>query len=878
MRLSWTFIFLACFIGIFQDAKSQEKPLISKRVYTTNVIADADSPFIDGIIDEGSWDLVEWSGDFVEREPDENTAPTEQTKFKIIYDKKFLYIAFRCYDHDPSKIVKRMSRRDGFEGDWIEINIDSYHDKRSGFSFTSSVSGVKGDEFISNNGNNWDGSWNPIWYLKTNIDGEGWTAEVKIPFSQLKFGNDKEQIWGIQVQRRFFRAEERSTWQRIPLDSPGWVSEFGELHGLKDIEAQKQIEIQPYSASQLNTYPEEKGNPFRDGNDTKLSAGLDAKIGITNDLTLDLTFNPDFGQVDADPAAIALDGFQIFFEERRPFFVENKNIFNFQFADNQNNLFYSRRIGRNPQGRVSLTENEYINQPKYSTILGAAKFSGKTKTGWSLGILESVTDNEYAEIDNNGSRREQIVEPLTNYFVGRAQKDFNNRNSFVGGIFTATNRNLRGDDLNYLRKSAYTAGIDFQHNWKNRKYYFIGNVVSSHVLGSREAITRTQNSLTHLFQRVDASHVEVDTMRTSLTGTGGRFEIGKSSVGHWRYNTAVIWRSPELELNDVGFLRQADEVRQYGSLSHQTLKPFGQFRRINTRFEQFSSFDFDGNYNRMQYSLNSNANLKSNWNVNAQVVYKPRIYTNTILQGGPRFRYSEEFFKYLNFGSDGRKKFSFFGGIYHSQGKNDSFSYLEYDGGIAYQPINALTISLNPNFAINKSKTQYVTETSFNDNPRYITAELSQHTLNATIRLDYSINPNLTIQYYGQPFISRGIYKSFNKVTNPVADYYGDRISLFQPNQISYTESDDSYAVDEDNDGTADYSFQNPDFSQVAFNSNLVVRWEYIPGSEIFLVWSQGIFGNANTRDDLFSGINDQLFQRKPENIFLIKATYRFVL
>jgi hypothetical protein len=558
--------------------------------------------------------------------------------------------------------------------------------------------------------------------------------------------------------------------------------------------------------------------------------------------------------------------------------VENKNIFDFRFADNPDNLFYSRRIGRNPQGRVSLAENENVDLPKYSTILGAAKFSGKTKNGWSIGVLESVTDNEYAEIDNNGSRREQIVEPLTNYFVGRAQKDFNNRNSFIGGIFTATNRNLKGDDLNYLRKSAYTAGIDFQHNWKNRKYYLIGNVVSSHVLGSREAIRRTQNSLTHLFQRVDASHVKVDTMRTSLTGTGGRIEMGKSSVGPWRYNTTVIWRSPQLELNDVGFLRQADEVRQYASLSHQTLKPFGQFRRINTRFEQFSSFDFEGNYNRMQYSLNSNANLKSNWNVNAQIVYKPRIYTNTILQGGPRFRYSEEVFKYLNFGSDGRKKFSFFGGIYHSQGKNDSFSYLEYDGGMAYQPINALTISLNPNFVINKSRTQYVTETSFNGDSRYITAELSQHTLNATIRLDYSINPNLTIQYYGQPFISRGIYKSFNKVTNPVADYYGDRISLFQINQISFTEGDNTYSVDEDSDGTSDYSFQNPDFSQVAFNSNLVVRWEYIPGSEIFLVWSQGIFGNANTRDDLFSGINDQIFQRKPENIFLIKATYRFVL
>ncbi|WP_309642720.1 DUF5916 domain-containing protein [Flavobacterium sp.] len=877
MRIISKLIFIYIFF-FFHTIYGQDKNIIPKKIYTTKALSEHESPTMDGLINEKCWDIVDWSSEFIEHEPDENTTPTEQTKFKIIYDKKYLYIAYRCYDKDPAGIVKRMSRRDGFEGDWVEINIDSYHDKRSGFSFTASVSGVKGDEFISNNGNNWDGSWNPIWYLKTNIDEEGWTAELKIPFSQLKFGNDKEQIWGIQVQRRYFRAEERSTWQRIPLDAAGWVSEFGELHGLKDIEPQKQIEIQPFFASQLNTYPEEKGNPFRDGSDAKINGGLDAKIGVTNDLTLDLTINPDFGQVEADPASIALDGFQIFFEERRPFFVENKNIFNFKFADNQDNLFYSRRIGRSPQREDFIDSNEFIDAPKNTTILGAAKFSGKTKNGWSLGVLESVTDKEFAEVDNAGDRREEIVEPLTNYFVGRAQKDFNNRNSFIGGIFTATNRNLQGEELNFLRKSAYTAGIDFQHNWKNRKYYFSGNVVTSRVEGSKEAITRTQRSLTHLFQRIDASHVEVDDNRTSLTGTGGRFEMGKSSEGHWRYTGIMMWRSPELELNDVGFLRQADEVRQFGIVTYQTLKPFGKFRKVFTRFEQFSSYDFDGNYNRMQYTLTSNVNLKSNWNINGQLVYKPRIYSNTVLQGGPRFRYSEEFFQYINFGSDGRKKISFYGGIYHSEGRNSSFSYMEYDGGITYQPINALTISLSPNFQINKSKTQFVPDAGFGDTRRYVTAALSQQTLNATIRVDYCINPNLTIQYYGQPFISRGKYQSFNYVSDARAKYYGDRITMYNPNQISFNEADNQYSVDENLDGTADYEFDNPDFSQVSFNSNLVIRWEYIPGSEIFLVWSQGIFGEANSRDDLFTGINNQIFNRKPENIFLIKATYRFVL
>ncbi len=859
-----------------QVLTAQEKPNVEKRSYTTKAVSAEEAPIIDGLINEKSWDTVEWTSDFMEHEPDENTLPSEPTKFKVVYDKKYLYFAFRCYDKDPKGIVKRMSRRDGFEGDFVEINIDSYNDKRTGFSFTASVSGVKGDEFISENGNNWDSSWNPIWYLATHIDNEGWTAEIKIPFSQLKFGKSKEQVWGLQATRRYFRAEERSNWQRIPVDAPGWVSEFGELRGLIDIEPQKQLEIQPFVVSQINTYPKEEGNPFRDGQDFKINGGLDAKVGITNDLNLDLTINPDFGQVEADPAAIALDGFQIFFEERRPFFVENKNIFNFRFADGQDNLFYSRRIGRSPQGYPNVS-NSFVKIPDNSTILGAAKFSGKTKSGWSIGVLESVTDKEFAKIATGTDRSKEQVEPLTNYTVARVQKDFNNKNSYIGGMFTGTNRKLT-DNLTFLREAAYTGGIDFKHNWNNRKYYVTGNFVGSNVQGSKDAITRTQMSLTHLFQRVDAGHVSVDPDRTSLTGTGGKLEAGKSSEGNWRYYGLLVWRSPELELNDIGFLRQADEIREYGILTHQTLKPFGQFRKIFTRFEQFSSYDFEGNFNRMQYSLMSNINLKNNWNLNAQVVYKPRIYSNTSLQGGPRFRYSEEFFRYINFGSDYRKKFGYYGGVYLSEGKNRSFTYAEFDWGFTYRPMNAFTITLSPNYTINTTKTQYVTQTDFNADTRYITANLVQRTLVASLRLDYSINPNLTIQYYGQPFISKGKYTAFNRVTNPKAKYYGDRTSRFMPNQITFDNVNNSYAVDEDANGTTDYSIANPDFSFVQFRSNLVVRWEYIPGSEIFLVWSQGINGDASTKADLFEGLNAQILGRKPENIFLVKATYRFVL
>ncbi len=868
--------FVLCLLAFRSHAQQTET--VPKKTYTTRPLDQVQSPEIDGLINEPAWDLVEWTGDYIENQPDENTPPSEQTKFKIVYDKKFLYFAFRCYDKDPKGIVKRLSRRDGFEGDWVEINIDSYNDKRTAFSFTVSVSGVKGDEFVSENGNNWDGSWSPIWYMKTNIDDEGWTAEVKIPLSQLKFGDSKEQIWGLQSTRRYFRAEERSVWQRVPRDAPGWVSEFGELRGLIDLQPQKQLEIQPFVLAQQETYEKEPGNPFRDGSDFKLNGGLDAKIGITNDLTLDLTINPDFGQVEADPAAIALDGFQIFFEEKRPFFVENKNIFNFKFADGQDNMFYSRRIGRNPQGYPATTAGEFVDLPDNTTILGAAKFSGKTKDGWSLGLLESVTAKEYARINDNVTARKAVVEPMTNYFVGRAQKDFNDRNTYIGGMFTATNRNLEGTEMDFLHSAAYSAGIDFKHNWKNRKYYLTGNFVTSHVKGSAQAITATQQSLTHLFQRADAGHVFVDDTRTSLTGTGGRIEGGKQSVGNWRYYGLLMWRSPELELNDVGFLRQADEIRQYGILTYQTLKPFGQFRSLNTRFEQFSTYDFDGNFNRLQFTFNTNWNLKNNWYFGTQLVYKPRIFTNTILQGGPRFRFSEEVFEALNFNTDSRKKLSFYGGVYASQGKHNSFYYTEFDAGFTYRPINAFMISVGPNYNRNNNKQQYVTQTNFGADARYITGYIDQRTLSASIRLDYNVNPNLTVQYYGQPFISRGNYKQFNRVTNPVARYYRDRSAWFTDGQIAFDHVSDSYAVDENSDGTTDYTFDNPDFSFVQFRSNLVVRWEYIPGSEVFLVWSQGMTGLANAREDLFAGLEDQILRQKPENIFLIKATYRFVL
>ncbi len=876
----------AIFLAFALHATGQDSTeVVPKKIYVTQAIGGEEPPAVDGELNDLAWNLVDWTGDYIELEPDENTPPSYQTKFKIVYDSKFLYIGVRCYDAEPEQIVRRLSRRDGFDGDWVEFNIDSYHDKRTAFSFTVTAAGVKGDEFISNNGSNWDGSWNPIWYTKTRVDDEGWTAELKIPLSQLKFSGADDQVWGLQSTRRFFRAEERSLWQRKPIDQPGWVSEFGELHGLKKLEPQKQLEIQPYTVTSAETYEAEEGNPFRDGNESDLTVGLDAKIGITNDLTLDLTVNPDFGQVEADPSAIALDGFQIFFREQRPFFVENKNIFDFNISRSRagntfgfDNVFYSRRIGRSPQGSADSGDDEFVDQPDNTPIIGAAKFSGETQDGWALGVLESVTSKRYATIVNGDTdeERREVVEPLTNYVVARVQKDFNERNSYIGAIATSTNRDNLTEQLDFLHRSAFTGGVDFQHQWNNRDWFVGGNIIMSRVQGSPEAIQNTQESIAHLFQRVDADYLQVDEERTSLTGTAGNVQIGKIGNGHWRFESGGTWRSPELELNDIGFQRQSDDIRHYTWIGYRTLKPDSTFRQVGINYNHWSAWDFGGNHNLFQVNTNTWQSWKNNWFSNIGFNYFPVLYDNFALRGGPRLRRSQQMSFWNSIRTDNRKKLRF--NFFHrgTRALDNSLESYYVEAGFVYQPVNAIRVSAFPSLSINNDKLQYIDNfDDVNGTPRYLNGEIQQRTLSMSFRFNYTINPNLTIQYWGQPFISRGRYSNFKHVTDATAQRFDNRFITYSEDQLSLV--DDVYNVDELGSGTTDFSFDNPDFSFVQFRSNLVLRWEYIPGSEIFLVWSQDVSQSGDPSQGLLTSLGDNIFGETPQNIFLLKATYRFV-
>jgi len=883
-----------CLLGILlllctlAQANAPDTNIVKKKYFTQRLSGSAIT--LDGIPSEAAWDAVPWGGDFIQNAPNEGSAPSQPTSFKILYDNKFLYIAYRCTDSSPDSIVKRMGRRDVFPGDWVEVNIDSYHDQRSGFSFTLSVSGVRSDEFISNN-TNWDANWNPIWFAKTHVDKQGWTAEVKIPLSQLRYGNEKEKVWGIQFTRRLFRKEERSNWQYIPQNLGVWVSGFGELHGLNDIPFHRQVEIAPYVTAQVDKYKKDPGNPFADGADAKLTAGLDGKVAVTNDLIMDFTINPDFGQVEADPSQVRIDGFQSFLAEKRPFFIESRNIFEYQLTGSiaggdydADLLFYSRRIGSSPHGFPNTAAGEFVKYPQSTTILGAAKFSGKTKKGWSIGFLESITEREKATVEDvSGKRRKELVEPLTSYFVGRLQKDINGGNTIFGGIFTAVNREHGLDDR--LHRGAYTGGLDFLHYWRNRTWYVRGNFVMSSVSGTKEAILNTQTSFEHLFQRTGAKEISVDSTRTSLVGTGGTFRFGKSAgrpgkMGQiFRFETGVTLRSPQLELNDIGFMLTANEINYFGWAGIRYQQPFSIFRNAGINYNHWLRWDYSGQLLYSQFNTNANAQFKNNWQANTSVTWNPYDVSNTSLRGAGSLRRPDGIGWNLNVNTDSRKKIAGNVSFFKWWGFNNTMRVISAGAGVTLVPINPLSISLNVNYDRNwRRQDQFVSNVSYNNGTRTIVAEVKQKTLRFTGRINYNITPDLTVQYYGQPFITRPLYAHFAYVKDGLNKVYNDRFQPFTPSQISF--SNGTYSIDEDLDGNTDYSFSKPDFNFVQFRSNLIMRWEYKPGSEFYLVWSQN--NTADAFDDLETPVmtslsNNAFSGGNARNIFLLKFTYRFL-
>jgi hypothetical protein len=692
--------------------------------------------------------------------------------------------------------------------------------------------------------------------------------------SQLRYSGEKDQVWGLHLWRWINRFQEESDWERQSKTSPGVIFNFGELRGISGLKKSQRLEIMPYALGDLSTMKKEPGNPFASrGRVWGGNVGLDAKIGISSNFTVDLTVNPDFGQVESDPSVMNLTAFETFYQEKRPFFLEGLTIFDYKF--DEESLFYSRRIGHAPSITPDSNDSLFVNRPDMTTILSAVKFSGTTSKGLSVGLIHSVTTNEFARLsDADGNRTTAKVEPLTNYMVARVQKGYNAGTTVVGGMLTSVNRVIRESSLGFLPSDAYTGGLDLKHHWKDKEYYIDGRLIGSYLSGSTEAMTALQKSSARYYQRPGADYLDFDTSRTTLSGYGGKLKIGKGSKGFWRYSTDISWLSPGLELNDLGYMNSADAVRNENELSYFVNKPVSIFRTYKITLEEFNAWNFNGTYLGSGGHLAFTSEFKNQMSFQANMIYHSKALDTKILRGGDDMMMPYSLLSFGGLHTDYSKKIAV--GVdysYEYTGNNSARSY-QIQPVITIRPFSTFKLEMTANYIGNKDNLQYIATKDFSSDKRYILGSIDQTTLGITLRMDLNITPEFSIQYYGSPFISRGKYSRFKHVTDPVADGYNDRFALYQNTNLT----DGEYQLDENSDLVTDYAIENPDFNFHQFRSNLVAKWEYRLGSFIYLVWSGERTGNTGSSQASVKESYKQLRNIFPNNIFLIKLNYWFSL
>ena len=853
-------------------AQTTSNPPAAARPTLQAVRVASEAPVIDGRMDEAAWAAAPVASDFIQFEPNAGEPSTQRTEARVLYDDEAVYVAMRMFDTEPDSIIGQLSRRDNLGySDAAHVTIDSYYDRRTAFHFVMNPRGVKLDIFRYEDTNE-DSGWDAVWDGATTVDSAGWTAEFRIPFSQLRFSPSEngEQRWGINFAREIARRGELSLWAKTVPEVSGIVSVFGDLHGLSGVRPKRQLEVVPYTLARNTRAPGDASNPFYESNEAGASVGADLKYGVTSNLTLTATINPDFGQVEADPAVVNLSAYETFFSEQRPFFVEGADIFRFGEGD----LFYSRRIGRSPQRGL---DGVYVDAPDASTILAATKLSGKTASGWSVGVLDALTAEERGTwIDDAGASHESVVEPMTNYMVARVNRDLREGKSAIGGIFTATNRRHDGNpELDFLRTSAYSGGTDFRHRFGGGNYNLTGYVVGTHVRGSETAIQLAQRSSARYFQRPDADYVEFDSTRTSLTGFAGKVEAGKDGGNNWRWQTMLNFRSPEFEPNDLGFMQSADQMVHAGFVGYHQQKAGKRFRRWNINLNEWYGTNFGGERIDFGGNINGSFQLNNFWGSWFGVGRSNDSYAPSQLRGGPLLLRDGGVEYWGGVYSDERKMVQIetaFNGFRGDEGAG-SASISQY---LRVRPSERVNFSVSPSFSWREEPAQYVTRPSYDGTTYYIFGELTQRTFAMTTRLSYTFTPDISLQFYAQPFVSAGDYEDFREVTDPRAKAFNDRYHTYTVDQITAVESEDGteFRVDRNRDGAADIVFGNPDFNVKSLRSNLVARWEYRPGSTIFLVWSHGRSAFTDTGRFRFNQDFDELFGTDGTNVLLIKASY----
>ncbi len=727
----------------------------------------------------------------------------------------------------------------------------------------------------------WDGVWN--WAART--DAEGWTVEIRVPYDQLRFPNKDEYTWGIFFRRSTFRQQEIDDFVWIPKDESGLVSRFARLEGIRSINPPAHLEVTPYAVGRSEFKPAVPGDPFGAGQKFGGNLGADVKVGLATNLTLDAALNPDFGQVEVDPAVVNLTAYETFYEEKRPFFIEGAGIFNFgqgnvnrsmSFNWSNPNFFYSRRIGRYPQG--SVTQDGFVNFPDRTTILSAAKISGKLASVWNLGFLSALTGREYAEIDSAGRRSEEEVEPLTYYGVMRGFREFNEGRQGIGLMSTAVVRDLRTPGLqSILNKNAFSLAAD---GWAfldaARTWVLNGWLGASQVKGTREEIFRLQQAPQHYFQRPDATYLHLDPNATSMSGWAGRFTLNKQS-GNFMFNAALGAISPGFETNDIGYHMRGDLINGHVALGYIQFKPGKIFRNWSAMLATFRHYDFGGNKISGGYFFFPSFQLLNYWSFQLVLSYVPRRLDNSLTRGGPLVATLPRREIQFQVESDDRKTITL--SLKSDYGRTESGSYnLALDFIIKWKIRSNISFELGPGYHRDFSVVQWITRIpdpslTATYGSRYVFGEIKQNSVPVSLRLNWIFTPRASLQMYLQPFVSVGKYGPFKELARPRTfdfNFYGTGSST-----ISYASG--LYTVDPDGPGpAAPFSFPNPDFNLKSLRGTVVFRWEYAPGSTIYLVWTQERTDYAFPGEFQYGRDLGQLFRTAGDNIFLIKFSYRW--
>lgn len=869
---SFLFVLILISPGMFSATESK---VVLHAVRTKHPIT------IDGKLLEPEWKDEYAVSSFVQRDPQEGSAPTEKTVVDILYDDNAIYIGARMYDSSPKSIIARLGRKDVVQNsDRFVFYVDPYHDKRSGYYFAVNAAGTKYDGTLMND--TWDdNSWDGVWEGKAHIDDKGWTVEMRIPYSQLRFQKTDHCVWGVNFKREIARKNETDYLVYMPKNASGFVSRFPDLTGLENISPPRRLEIIPYATSKAEFNHPSAGDPFNDGSSFKPGVGLDAKIGLGTNLTLNATVNPDFGQVEVDPAVVNLSDVETFFPEKRPFFIEGSNIFNFGQGGANNywgfnwsdpKAFYSRRIGRPPQG--SLPDADFVSEPDGTRILGAAKLTGKVGNGWNIGALSAFTTRETADLQLNGNRFQSEVEPYTYYGVFRGQKDFEEGKRDIGFMSTVSNRFFNGtqlqDELNGRSLFFGTDGWTFFG--KDREWVLTGWAGASRVSGTAARITELEEDPQHYFQRPDASYVSVDPNATSLTGYAARIYLNKEK-GNVFVNSAFGLISPKFDVNDLGFLWRADVVNFHTVVAYKWTKPGKWFQYNDIGGAVFRSLDFGGNTTWAGFYLYGNPQFRNYYSISWDAAWNNETTTNdTRTRGGPQTLNLPGYQLDLSLNSDDRKSWVFGVGGNYYESRNSRSRAIFWSA--EWKPMPNVSISAAPNYSYDATPAGWVN--SFVDplatatfGKRYVFAQLNQKTLSASLRLNWTFSPNLSFQLYGQPLISSGNYAHFKELARP-RSYDFD---IFNPNFITIV--GDNITIDPDGPGPASsISFTNPNFNFKSLRGNAILRWEYRPGSTVYFVWTQSR-SESETIGELQLGHSfEKLWSAKADNIFLVKFSY----